>query len=60
MEIDSNRNINKADVSPQNSQLPAALSKSSRAQGAAHAAPEIHPMKSSDKPIKETALPTDN
>ena len=49
MKIGSNRNINKAEIFHQKSQSPATQSK-------AHAAPEMHLMKSSDKPIKETIV----
>ena len=60
MKIASDRNVNKTEVSHQKSQSTAALPKSSRAQGAVHAAPEMHSMKSYDKPVKATILPTDN
>ena len=53
MAIGSNRNINKAEIFHQNTWLPSTSSK-------AHVAPEIHLMKSSDDPIKETKVPTDN
>ena len=48
----SNRNFNKADVFHQNTLSSAALTK-------AHVS-DMHLMKSSDDPIKETELPTDN
>ena len=51
-------NINKAYM--YHKKLPAVPSKSDRAQSATHAVPEMYSMKSSNKLIKKTIIPTDN
>ena len=51
-------NINKAYI--YHKKLPTAPPKSGRAQSATHAAPEMYSIKSSNKPIKKTIIPTDN
>lgn len=58
MKIEPKTDINKVVV--YHEILPATPPESGWAQGAAHDAPKMYSMRSSDKPIKETILPTDD